>query len=250
MWLSPCAVQQLCKFTSASSRHVGLRLLSSYVQNQSERRSRPHFYKYSYWDSRTRLHARTIFYVLALPFPSKLSSLGNVWNLVFESYWQHQRTHTRHTYGSCMLRQGSCQLCQVFCLQMLSTAGKQLVQSNMAQKASLLFPPGTESLPDIVTNYSSLKGSDKWTLQSIMLLVFRPVLRDVRSMVRLHVCLVHHHKTMRVYKLTNVYLDDSSDSNRQGSSCGCGVVLSTYGFITGTAQTHEKKSLQPPRNVL
>lgn len=160
------------------------------------------------------------------------------------------KNSTRHTYGSCMLRQGSCQLCQFFCLQMLSTAGKQLVQSNMAQKASLLFPPGTESLPDIVTNYSSLKGSDKWTLQSIMLLVFRPVLRDVRSMVRLHVCLVHHHKTMRVYKLTNVYLDDSSDSNRQGSSCGCGVVLSTYGFITGTAQTHEKKSLQSPRNVL
>ncbi|CAM9764312.1 unnamed protein product, partial [Ectocarpus sp. 4 AP-2014] len=45
-----------------------------------------------------------------------------------------------------------------------------------------LYPAGTERLKDIVTNYSSLTGSDKWTLQSIMLLVFRPVLQDLRAM--------------------------------------------------------------------
>ncbi|CAN0435759.1 unnamed protein product, partial [Pylaiella littoralis] len=53
----------------------------------------------------------------------------------------------------------------------------------MAQEAGQLYPPGTNQLKDIVANYSSLTGSDKWTLQSIMLLVFRPVLEDVRSMV-------------------------------------------------------------------
>ncbi|CAN0333794.1 unnamed protein product, partial [Scytosiphon promiscuus] len=44
-------------------------------------------------------------------------------------------------------------------------------------------PPGTEQLKDIVTNYSSLTGSDKWTLQSMMLLIFRVVLADVDAMV-------------------------------------------------------------------
>eukprot|EP00752_Nemacystus_decipiens_P012290 g10896.t1 len=37
-------------------------------------------------------------------------------------------------------------------------------------------------LKDILTDYPSLTGSDKWTLQSIMLLVFRVVLQDVSSM--------------------------------------------------------------------
>ncbi|CAN0552262.1 unnamed protein product, partial [Ectocarpus sp. 12 AP-2014] len=78
---------------------------------------------------------------------------------------------------------GSCQLCQVFLLEMLSTRGRRLVSAVMSQTSSLLYPAGTERLKDIVTNYSSLTGSDKWTLQSIMLLVFRPVLEDVRAMV-------------------------------------------------------------------
>ncbi|CAN0092719.1 unnamed protein product, partial [Ectocarpus fasciculatus] len=77
---------------------------------------------------------------------------------------------------------GSCQLCQVFLLEMLSTRGRRLVSAVMSQTPSLLYPAGTERLKDIVTNYSSLTGSDKWTLQSIMLLVFRPVLQDVRAM--------------------------------------------------------------------
>lgn len=54
----------------------------------------------------------------------------------------------------------------------------------MAQEPSQLYPPGTSQLKSIVDNYTSLTGSDKWTLQSIMLLVFRPVLHDIRSMVR------------------------------------------------------------------
>lgn len=79
--------------------------------------------------------------------------------------------------------QGSCQLCQVSCLEMLSTQGRRLVSAVVAQNPSLLYPAGTERLKDIVTNYSSLTGSDKWTLQSIMLLVFRPVLANVGAMV-------------------------------------------------------------------
>ncbi|CAN0450034.1 unnamed protein product, partial [Pylaiella littoralis] len=54
----------------------------------------------------------------------------------------------------------------------------------MAQEAGQLYPPGTNQLKDIVANYSSLTGSDKWTLQSIMFLVFRPVLEDRRCMKR------------------------------------------------------------------
>ncbi|CAM9413476.1 unnamed protein product, partial [Ectocarpus fasciculatus] len=82
---------------------------------------------------------------------------------------------------------GSCQLCQVSCLEMLSTQGRRLVSAVVAQNPSLLYPAGTERLKDIVTNYSSLTGSDKWTLQSIMLLVFRPVLASVGAMVSFNI---------------------------------------------------------------
>ncbi|CAB1107537.1 unnamed protein product [Ectocarpus sp. CCAP 1310/34] len=78
---------------------------------------------------------------------------------------------------------GQSQLCQVFFLEMLSTAGRRLVSAIMAQKPSLLYPPGTRKLKDVVTNYASLNGSDKWTLQSIMLLVFWMVLQDVSAMI-------------------------------------------------------------------
>lgn len=53
----------------------------------------------------------------------------------------------------------------------------------MAQETSLLYPPGTRRLKCIITNYVSLTGSDKWTLQSIMLIVFRVILADVQAMV-------------------------------------------------------------------
>ncbi|CAM9973990.1 unnamed protein product, partial [Hapterophycus canaliculatus] len=52
----------------------------------------------------------------------------------------------------------------------------------MAQQSTLLYPAGTASLKNIVTNYTSLTGSDKWTLQSILLLIFRVVLQDSRAM--------------------------------------------------------------------
>ncbi|CAB1099245.1 unnamed protein product [Ectocarpus sp. CCAP 1310/34] len=77
---------------------------------------------------------------------------------------------------------GQSQLCQVFFLEMLSDSGRRLVSAIMAQKPSLLYPPGTRKLKDVVTNYVSVNGSDKWTLQSIMLLVFRMVLQDVLAM--------------------------------------------------------------------
>ncbi|CAB1109697.1 unnamed protein product [Ectocarpus sp. CCAP 1310/34] len=67
---------------------------------------------------------------------------------------------------------------------MLSTTGRRLVSAIMAQKPSLLYPPGTRKLKDVVTNYASLNGSDKWTLQSIILLIFRMVLQDVSAMRR------------------------------------------------------------------
>ncbi|CAM9995492.1 unnamed protein product, partial [Hapterophycus canaliculatus] len=78
---------------------------------------------------------------------------------------------------------GKHQLGQMFCLEMLSARGSRLVQSIMAQLSGLLYPPGTEQLKDIITNYSSLTGSDKWTLQSMMLLVFRVVLGNVEAKV-------------------------------------------------------------------
>ncbi|CAN0172214.1 unnamed protein product, partial [Scytosiphon promiscuus] len=79
---------------------------------------------------------------------------------------------------------GQCSLCQGFNLGLLSTRGEHLVSAIMGQESSLLYPPGTEKLKNIVTNYISLTGSDKWTLQSIMLLVFRIILQDVPAMKR------------------------------------------------------------------
>ncbi|CAB1107965.1 unnamed protein product [Ectocarpus sp. CCAP 1310/34] len=54
---------------------------------------------------------------------------------------------------------GSCQLCQVSCLEML-TQGRRLVSVVVVQNPSLLYPAGTERLKDIVSNYSSLTGSN------------------------------------------------------------------------------------------
>ncbi|CAB1108696.1 unnamed protein product [Ectocarpus sp. CCAP 1310/34] len=94
----------------------------------------------------------------------------------------------RACLGECMLRDDGAiskhELCQVSCLEMLSTQGRRLVSAVVAQNLSLVYPAGTERLKDIVSNYSSLTGSDKWTLQSIMLLVFRPILANVGAMVR------------------------------------------------------------------
>ena len=72
---------------------------------------------------------------------------------------------------------------QTFLLELLSTDGRTLIMSVMAQ-GNTLYPPGTEPLKCIVTNYSSLTGSDKWVLASFMLFVFKPVLQDLTSMVR------------------------------------------------------------------
>lgn len=79
--------------------------------------------------------------------------------------------------------QGTTANMQTFFLELLSTDGRSLVMSIMAQKKTL-YPPGAEPLKCIVTNYSSLTGSDKWVLASFMLFVFKPVLQDLPSMVR------------------------------------------------------------------
>ncbi|CAB1111131.1 unnamed protein product [Ectocarpus sp. CCAP 1310/34] len=54
---------------------------------------------------------------------------------------------------------GSCQLCQLSCLEML-TQGRRLVSAVVPQNPFLLYPAGMERLKDIVSNYSSLTGSD------------------------------------------------------------------------------------------
>lgn len=80
--------------------------------------------------------------------------------------------------------QGTTANCQKFMIELLSSAGRKLVIAIMGQKHTL-FPYGTEPLKCIVTAYTSLTGSDKWVLASIMLLVFKPLLQDVDTMVRL-----------------------------------------------------------------
>ena len=67
-------------------------------------------------------------------------------------------------------------------LQILSPKGRRAITA-IVREGRTLYPPGTERLKDIVTNYKSLTGSDKWLLGSLMLLVFRPALVSVESMV-------------------------------------------------------------------
>lgn len=83
------------------------------------------------------------------------------------------------------MRQCSSQLCQVFSIELLSKRGRRLVKSVMAQKKTLLYPPGSGKLKDVISNYTSLTGSDKWLFQTMMPLVWRVVLQDCRAMVRL-----------------------------------------------------------------
>lgn len=106
---------------------------------------------------------------------------------------------------------------QMFLLELLSADGRSLVMSIMAQK-NTLYPPGTEPLKCIVTNYSSLTGSDKWVLASFMLFVFKLVLQDVGSMVRDELL------TSFVDLLGFSALGNSSDTERGGA------VLSHEGF--------------------
>ena len=78
--------------------------------------------------------------------------------------------------------QGAQALVQVFCLNLLNEAGRTAVSSVIRQRGTL-YPPATDPLKDICSNYSSLRGCDKWLLGSILLLVFRCVLHDATSLV-------------------------------------------------------------------
>lgn len=73
----------------------------------------------------------------------------------------------------------------MFFLGLLNEAGKQAI-SSVVRQGSALYPPAASRLKDPCSNYSSLKGTDKWLLGSILLLVARPVLHDVPSLVRRH----------------------------------------------------------------
>lgn len=78
--------------------------------------------------------------------------------------------------------QGAQALAQIFCLNLLNEAGRTAVSSVIRQRGTL-YPPATDPLKDICSNYSSLRGCDKWLLGSIVLLVFRCVLHDATSLV-------------------------------------------------------------------
>ena len=73
----------------------------------------------------------------------------------------------------------------MFFLGLLNEAGKQAI-SSVVRQGSALYPPAASRLEDPCSNYSSLKGTDKWLLGSILLLVARLVLHDVTSLVRDH----------------------------------------------------------------
>ncbi len=80
-------------------------------------------------------------------------------------------------------RQGAQTLAQVSFLGLLNEAGREAI-SAVVRQGTALYPPAASRLKDVCSNYSSLKGSDKWFLASILLLVARPVLHDVMSLVR------------------------------------------------------------------
>ncbi|CAN0301776.1 unnamed protein product [Ectocarpus sp. 6 AP-2014] len=75
-------------------------------------------------------------------------------------------------------------LVQSFILTRLIPAGRKLVSAIIREHGHALYPRREAPLKDIVTNYSSLTGSNKWLLSSIMLLVFRPVLQSSWSMAK------------------------------------------------------------------
>ena len=71
---------------------------------------------------------------------------------------------------------------QTYMLRILSSKGRRAVTA-IVREGRTCNPPGMERLKDIVMNFKSLTGSDKWLLGSLMLLVFRPALVSVDSMV-------------------------------------------------------------------
>ncbi|CAN0272996.1 unnamed protein product [Ectocarpus sp. 6 AP-2014] len=75
-------------------------------------------------------------------------------------------------------------LVQKYLIALLNTKGRELISATMRQrKGNNPYPPGAEPLKDPVADYSSLTGSDKWLLASIVLLVFRAVFHTTATMV-------------------------------------------------------------------
>lgn len=91
-------------------------------------------------------------------------------------------------------------MAQKFVLSILNSRGKLMVSATV-REGRTLYPPGEDRLKNIVTNYTSLTGSDKWLLGSIMLLVFRPLLVDVEAMVSAISPSIVHSTSTRVCKL-------------------------------------------------
>ena len=74
-------------------------------------------------------------------------------------------------------------LVQTFILTRLNKSGRQLVSAIIREHGQAIYPPSEKPLKDIVTNYCSLTGSNKWLLSSVMLLVFRLILQSPSSLV-------------------------------------------------------------------
>lgn len=82
------------------------------------------------------------------------------------------------------LLQNAQALVQKYLIALLNNKGRELISATMRQrKGNNLYPPGAEPLKDPVADYSSLTGSDKWLLASIVLLVFRAVFHTTATMV-------------------------------------------------------------------
>lgn len=91
-------------------------------------------------------------------------------------------TAPRNAYRPSFNLKNSQGLIQPYLISLLNRSGRKLV-SAIVRQGSTLYPAGARRLKDIVSNYSSLTGSHKWLLASIMLLVFRPVLQSTVSLV-------------------------------------------------------------------
>ncbi|CAN0204362.1 unnamed protein product, partial [Scytosiphon promiscuus] len=75
-------------------------------------------------------------------------------------------------------------LVQRYGIILLNPAGREVMAAIMRQRdGNSLYPSGEAPLKDIINDYSSLSGGDKWLLASIFLLAFRPVIQSMKSLV-------------------------------------------------------------------
>lgn len=75
-------------------------------------------------------------------------------------------------------------LVQRYGIMLLNPNGREAIAAVMRQRdGNSLYPSGEAPLKDIINDYTSLSGGDKWLLASMFLLVFRPVIQSTKSLV-------------------------------------------------------------------